>query len=304
MLTVLTLAVLPMWIVPAPPAPQTPPPEERTAEVTPTATPPTAAPTPTTPERKVLRIAVRDFVVSDAEDERLARLVTDAMVGELRKLDRVSVTSMEEVRTLMNIEGERQLAGCVEGSCISEIVEALGVDAIVVGALGRVGDDRVFSAKLLDQREGRAIAEVNQTLTLARGEESLAMIGPAVERLLPTATLRPGTTRGVSPELALRLNPPPLSPWVVVVGGGATAVALAVGLVATGSNAVATQQANGLVDDARAAGGTVNGAALTAQTQTIESSFVALVVSYGAAAVLAAGTGVAALFTDWSGSGE
>ncbi len=140
----------PAAVVEAPVAPEPPPP--------PPAPPPPSVPATTTtvetpPERRVLRVAVRDFAVSSVDDERLGRIVTDAVVAEIRKLQRVSVTSMQEVRTLFELEAEKELAGCSEGACISELVEALGVDVIVSGSLVVVDNERVFTVKLLDQQQ-------------------------------------------------------------------------------------------------------------------------------------------------------
>lgn|GEM_PF-5105314 len=46
-------------------------------------------------ERRVVRAAVRDFVVGDVRDERLGRVVTEVLLVELRKLLRTNVTVME-----------------------------------------------------------------------------------------------------------------------------------------------------------------------------------------------------------------
>ena len=78
-------------------------------------------------------------------------------------------------------------------------------------------------------------------------------------------------------------------------------MAAAVGIVATTSNITANNEASRLVAAATPAS-PVNGAALSLQTNEVERSFNTLVVAFGAAAVLGAGTGVAALFTNWNGS--
>jgi hypothetical protein len=56
------------------------------------------------------------------------------------------------------------------------------------------------------------------------GEELLAEIGPAAAVLFPETPLRAGQVRGVSPELARRLSPPPLAPPLTIgvgmLGGG------------------------------------------------------------------------------------
>ncbi|MBM4280157.1 MAG: hypothetical protein FJ137_05175 [Deltaproteobacteria bacterium] len=98
----------------------------------------------------------------------------------------------------MSFRADRRLAGCDEGSCPAEIVEALGVDLLVLGQLERLGAERVFVVRVLDQREGRAVAIVSRRLVLADGEEVLAMVGPTVAEIFPAVLLRPGVSAGAS----------------------------------------------------------------------------------------------------------
>ena len=81
---------------------------------------PPAAPAPAAPAadvvpapaaRKALRIAVYDLQL-DGVDERVGHVVTDALVDELRKLQKVSVVSMVEVRAMLDVEAQKQLVGC------------------------------------------------------------------------------------------------------------------------------------------------------------------------------------------------
>src|SRR5262249_9623260 len=81
--------------------------------------PPPPAPAPEPPKepaRKIERVAVYDLEVTDVEP-RVARIVTDSVVAELRKLNGLSVVSMDEVRAMLQHESNKQLLGCTDASC-------------------------------------------------------------------------------------------------------------------------------------------------------------------------------------------
>ena len=236
-------------------------------------------------------------------DERVGGIEADAVVAELRKLQRVSVVSMDEVRAMLDLESQKQLVGCAEDSCVAEIAEALGADGVVVGDVTAVGDERVFGLRRIDQREARTLGQVNQRLKDARGEEFLAAIGPAVAQLFPEFPLREGMSRGVAPELGLRLNPPPLSP-VVFYGSGAVTAVVGVAAIAVLAVNVATWQANTAALAQATSTKPGDGAAITAQQALIDQTFVGAAALGGAFVVGAGATAVVAAFTDFDGAGR
>jgi TolB-like protein len=247
-------------------------------------------------------VAVNDFAVNDV-DERVAQVVAESLVFELRKLERTSVISFEEVRQMMNLEAEKQAMGCSgDESCLAQIADALGVDYLVTGTLARVGDTHVFGLRLIDQAAASAERTVNKVLPAGNGVEFLGEVGPAVETLLPDVPRRPGQTRGISPEQVRRLVPPPLSPWVFA--GTATAG----GALLLGSGVAALFQASYQGDyraiAARAKDNVESGAALVSAGRN------AVVAEYAAWGLLGAGvlvTGLAAAMiplTDFEGLGE
>lgn len=245
------------------------------------------------------RIALYDLE-STTVDPTLARVVTDALAAELRKLEGLTVVGMDEIRAMMAMEAEKQLMGCSDDSCLAEIAEALGVDGIVIGNLAAVGDETIFGLKRIDQRAAKTVGQYTQRLTAATGEECLAVVGPAIEQLFPERGLLPGQTRGVAPELALRLNPPPLDPWVFYTGAAVTGGALLVGLGAAAVNAAAWGVAASSTD-ASVTGAAVDGGELAGTIGLVRGSFWGTVAAGAAMIVLGSATGVAALFTDWHG---
>ena len=272
-----------------------------TGPATTTTTPPApvfAPPPPPPSTSRPLRIAVQR-IEGAPEDERLIRVATDAIVVELRKLQKVSVIGFDEVQALLDLEAQKQLAGCEAGSCISEIADALGADALITGAIARVDDAVVIGFKRLDPHQGRAVAVFTRRLDDQRGEECLAAIGPAVEELFAEVPVRPGFTRGVDPQVGLRLNPPPAPLWVFATAATTTGVAAATTGVALAVYVGASGSAEGLI--ARSSQETVAAKDLTSQIDLAQSSFTVAVVAGVVATTLAASTVVIALFTDWQG---
>lgn len=257
---------------------------------------------PAEPPARVLRIAVYDLS-SDGVDDKVRKLVEAALLEELRKLRKVSVAGMDEVRRMLAFEEQKLLAGCDENTCLSDIAGALGVETLVTGSLARVGEQTVIGLKRIDQENAEVVTAYTQRLTPAGGEEFLAAVGPAVAEIFPGRGLREGQTRGVSDEVALRLHPPPLDPWTVYTAGGVGAGFAALAVVGLGLNLLFGGVMSAAVADAGPDGGS------TIDKRQLDALFTATNVSLGAAAVAGAGAlagfggaALLALFTDWDGS--
>jgi hypothetical protein len=248
-------------------------------------------------------VVVNELERSDDLPERTGRIVADNLVAELRKLGGISVVSMDEVRAMLEMESERQLLGCSEdsSSCLAEIADALGADVVLSGGIATLDGARVFSLRRVDQRRAAVTGQVEERLVAAGGEELLAAIGPAIEKLFPELPLKVGASRGVPRERARLLNPPPLPVWstLAVGGAGLATVVSGAGALAFANAALASGQK--LVDSSREA--PVDGLLVVEQEQTAAtfSSLGAGLIAGGV--VVVTGAGVMALFTDWSNAG-
>jgi hypothetical protein len=263
---------------------------------------PAAVTTPSPAQaRPTTRIAVYAIASHEPADARVAAVLTGSVVAEIRKLDGIIVVGMDELRAMLDHEAQKQLVGCTDDSCLSEIAAALGVDEIVVGSIADVGDETVFGLRRLDQRDAKSLGQVDQRLANKNGEELLAVVGPAIEALFPDHGLKPGKTRGVSPEMALQLNPPPLDPWVFWTGAGLTgASALASAIVC----AVWAQNETALSDfdkEAVATGAVKEAADRQRLTSAADAGLVGSSVALSATAALLLATAASALFVDWDG---
>lgn len=177
--------------------------------------------------RPALRVAMQHLVTAEGAGDRVSKVVADAVLSELRKLERVSAISMQEVGEMLSFEERRQLLGCDEGSCLAEISGALGVDELVSGSLHVLGDSSLFTLRRVDLKRASVVRGLTRRLrSTESGEEFLASVGGAIAELYAEYLLREGRSRGVSDAVVARLRPPPLPRWaffttLAVAGAGA-----------------------------------------------------------------------------------
>jgi hypothetical protein len=252
-------------------------------------------------KRRVLRVAVYDLDAASV-DPRTARVVTDSLLFELRKLERVSVIGFDEIRAMLDLEAEKAAMGCdEESSCLAEIADALGADVLLTGSLAKVGGDHIFGLKALDQREAKAGATFNKIVPAGDGTEFLAEVGPAVEALFPDRPLRAGETRGVNEEAARRLSPPPLPAWVFWGGAGTSAVLLVASAAAGAVQLASYGEYKDLA--ARSATEDVSGALLASAGDAAVASEVTGWALLGGAVFVGALAAVSYPLTDFDGYG-
>lgn len=114
--------------------------------------------------------------------------LTQLLLLELRRRGH-EVISPDEIRALLDYEAERQIRACEEDlACLAEIGGALGVEQLITGSVGRIGDEWVVGLKLLGARTAEVYARSAQTF---RGPESelVPALRAALRELLgaPTA---------------------------------------------------------------------------------------------------------------------
>lgn len=248
---------------------------------------------------KATRIAVYDFELAGVEPN-VGAVVTDSVLAEMRKLQRVSAIGMDEIRDMLSHEANKQFMGCEENeACLAEIAGALGVDELVSGSLSKVEGSHVMVIRRIDQNRAKVVGTVDKRLKAESGQEFLAAVGPAVEELFPEYPVREGVTRGVPRDVALRLDPPPLPKWAFwTTAGAAAATAVAGGLFAYLAHD-SEKQWNDTVNAGTPGG--VPGDTLVDIGNTAESRARTANVLFISSGVLAVSAGVMALFTDWHG---
>ena len=121
------------------------------------------------------RVAVLEFQANGARPE-LASAGAGVIANELSRLGLFRVMTSESVRALVGLERQKQLLGCSEGSCGSELGNLLGTDYAVTGKVSRISGDRsmpttfTLELALLDVTKGKREGSDIQT---ARTEAEL-----------------------------------------------------------------------------------------------------------------------------------
>src|SRR5438132_147091 len=119
-----------------------------------------SAPPSPAPSVAVLGLSAKEGVHQDVAEQ-----LTETLTASLRHTGRFSrVVSASEIQTLVAFETQKQLANCDRESCMAEIAGALGVDYLVTGTLGRIGETWLFNAKLLNAHTALAEGAVSRPI--------------------------------------------------------------------------------------------------------------------------------------------
>jgi len=71
----------------------------------------------------------------------------------------LKVTTATQLEAMLGLERQRQLLACSgESSCIAELANGLGVEALLVGSVARVGDGFQANVSLIAANDGRALS--------------------------------------------------------------------------------------------------------------------------------------------------
>lgn len=112
-----------------------------------------------TPPAERPRLLVLDLVHRGTPAKARA-LIDEEVTGALRDTQRYQVVSQDDVRTLLGIEAQRQLLGCEEESCFSEIAGALGAEEVVVGTSVHLERRTQVRLKRIDTTAARVLRDV------------------------------------------------------------------------------------------------------------------------------------------------
>jgi len=177
-------------------------------------------------------------------------LYTELLAQKLAELD-VKVVTARDMAAVLGLERQRQLLGCNDTICTSELAGALGVDGVVVGDAGKIGASYMVNLKVL-AKTGEALALFN-----AQGGDARALLADGARALvhqLARAMKRPD----LEPKPVVRAEEPMagrrvlLPAGIASVAAGVIMVAIGIGAqVAAHGTLGALQQAGSLEDAGR-----------------------------------------------------
>lgn len=190
---------------------EAPPPAAAPVEPPPTVT---SAPAPTPSESSSApskaekpRMMVLELVRLGDVPADVGRVISEAATAELARRGVFAVMSQAEMATLLGVERQRELLGCGDSSCFTELAGAVGARFVLSGSIGRLGDAYQLSLQALDtvraQPLGRAtriakdLKELTATLPWALAEATATPLPPAPSPILPFGLVGLGAAAAV-----------------------------------------------------------------------------------------------------------
>ena len=154
------------------------------------------------------RLAVLDLVPAGGVDAASAAAFTDTLTTELAARGHFEVISSADVRTLLGVERQRQLLGCEESSCMTELAGALGSRYVASGSLTQLGAVFQLSVQVIDTQTAKPLGRASQVAP------TLADLRALIPWMVADAT---ATERPVPPSKVL--------PIAMISVGGAGVIA-------------------------------------------------------------------------------
>ena len=102
---------------------------------------------------EITSFAVFDLGASGVAQET-ARNLTQVLSSAIKAMGGTTVISSEDVDAMLQLSETKAKMGCLDDtSCIAEIGGALGVDKLLVGNVGKLGESFVVSLRLIDTKQ-------------------------------------------------------------------------------------------------------------------------------------------------------
>ncbi len=119
-----------------------------------------------------LRVAFLGMQAGGGVGAGVAELVESAFLASIQERPSVKVVSTRDIQAMLTYERQRQLVGCSDSTCLSEIGDVLGVDRILNASLGKVGETLVFGAQLFNPSKAQ-VDKRYSSQAQGSGEEAL-----------------------------------------------------------------------------------------------------------------------------------
>lgn len=135
--------------------------------------------TASAPKERVVKLAAPGFSAVNV-DEKVANFFSDHFAQRL-SLEGLQVISASEIQTLIGFERSKALMGCSENSasCMAELGDALGVDGIITGSIGKFGGTFQANIKILASGNAKPLSIISRRA--GSDEEMLNLLNEVAE---------------------------------------------------------------------------------------------------------------------------
>jgi TolB-like protein len=95
--------------------------------------------------------------------EHVLAIATETIATELASSTGCAVITENDITSMIDYEAQKQQCGVSSDSCMVELGSALGVDFMVTGTLGKIGDVYTLNSRLIDIERMQVVARVDET---------------------------------------------------------------------------------------------------------------------------------------------
>jgi TolB-like protein len=128
------------------------------------------------------KIAVLELTARGLSDD-LAKSITDLVAREVDRSGLFTTISTDDVRAMLQHEENKMMLGCNDEACLAEIGGALGVELLLSGSVGKIGETFVVSLKLIDVRRAAVVSREERTVQ-GKADDLVSTSREAVKVLL------------------------------------------------------------------------------------------------------------------------
>jgi hypothetical protein len=140
---------------------------------------------PPKPTSKVAgKVAVLDFTLAGTAHPDLARVMGDGAARGAAKAPNVQVMSQGEIVALLGLERTKQMLGCDDPSCVTELAHALDSDRLISGSLTILDRTSLITVRLIDAKQARTLSRATATLADATEAELVDNAGRLAHEVL------------------------------------------------------------------------------------------------------------------------
>lgn len=131
-------------------------------------------------------------------DAELPSVLTEALVGELNEVSGCQIISEADIASMIQFEATKAQCGGELDSCLAEVGAAFGAERVVSGTVGRIGEEYLLTARLLDVQRGSVEGRAEQNVT--GGKEGLRIAAKNLGRALFDKDALPAATPAASAD--------------------------------------------------------------------------------------------------------
>jgi len=134
------------------------------------------------PKGKKMSFAVLDLKPTGIT-AAAAQNLTQVLSVEVKGVEGASVVSRDDIAAILQMEAVKQQAGCADDACMAELGGALGVDRLIAGDAGKLGETFLVNLRLIDVRHGSVENRVTESFS-GDDEQLLRAVRHAARALL------------------------------------------------------------------------------------------------------------------------